>query len=736
MESCRYRIVLDGAVQGVGFRPFVYRLASSLALSGYVQNSTDGLVIEVEGERDRLDRFMTRLGHERPSVALVTREDISTVPPLGSTDFAITSSQQDDIPRTGMLNDLATCADCLREIADPSNRRYGYLFTNCTACGPRYTISHEIPYDRPATTMSRFRMCEACRTEYDTAEDRRYHAQPNACPDCGPMLSRSIAEIVEELRLGSIVALKGIGGFHLLCDARDAHVVARLRERKVRDSKPFAVMMPSLAVARQHCYIEPEEEAALVSPAAPIVLLRPRPGSDLAPNVSGSVPYVGALLPYSPIHHLLMREYGMPLVATSGNISGESIVIDDREAWLRLKPVADLLVTHDRPIARPCDDSVIRVGTAGPSLLRRSRGYAPLPIDVNAELPHALAVGGHCKNTIAIGIGRRAIVSQHLGDLDTPPARRAFETAIADLCRTYRFTPEAVVVDRHPHYASRQWAESCGLPIVEVQHHHAHVAACAADNGLEPPYLGVAWDGAGIGDDGEVWGGEFFSVTSEGFNRVAHLRPFRLLGGDAAARDGWRVALAMDWEVRGSAALEERPHAPTLEPMFQRGVNAPWCTSVGRLFDTIAALAGVCDHSRFDGESALALEAAIDPNERRSYPFGGDLHGDWAPLLSAVRDDLDRQRPIGRIAARFHLALVKWICRVADRLQIVPVVLSGGVFQNAFLVDHAVAALTARGHDVYVPRRIPANDGGLSLGQLVVARGLIGGRQMHAGRSY
>ncbi len=735
MESCRYRIVLDGAVQGVGFRPFVYRLASSLALSGYVQNSTDGLVIEVEGERDRLDRFMARLGRERPSVALVTREDVSAVPPLGSADFAMTDSERIEAPRSGIANDLAACPECLREIADPSNRRFGYPFTTCPTCGPRYTIARDLPYDRLTTTMNRFRMCEACSVEYETVTDRRYHAQPNACPDCGPRLSRSIPEIGEELRRGSIVALKGIGGFHLLCDARDAHVVARLRERKVRDSKPLAVMMPSLAVARQHCYIEPEEEAALLSSAAPIVLLRPRPESDLAPNVSGSVPCVGVMLPYSPMYHLLMWEYGMPLIATSGNLAGESIVIDDREAWLRLKPVVDVLVTHDRPIARPCDDSVMRVGAKGPMVIRRSRGYAPLPVDVNVDLPHALAVGGHRKNTIAIGVGRRAIVSQHLGDLETPPARRAFETAVADLCRMYRFTPEAVIADRHPDYASRQWAESCGLPIVEVQHHHAHVAACAAENGVEPPYLGIAWDGAGLGDEGEVWGGEFFSVTHCGFDRVAHLRPFRLLGGDASARDGWRVALAMDWAVRGAAAIEERPHAGALEPMLHRGVNAPWCTSIGRLFDAVAALTGVCDHSRFDGESALALEAAIDPNERRCYPFGGDLNGDWAPLLAAIRDDVDRRRPIGRIAARFHLALVKWMCRVADRLQLVSVVLGGGVFQNAFLVDHAVAALTAHGHDVYVPRSIPANDGGLSLGQLVVARGIIGARHTHAGRS-
>jgi hydrogenase maturation protein HypF len=726
MESQRYRIVLDGAVQGVGFRPFVYRLAASLSLTGYVQNSSDGLVIEVEGEHDRLDRFMDRLDRERPLAALVTQEHVSAVAPLGSTDFVINASRQQDRARRGMLNDLATCADCLREIADPSNRRYGYPFTNCTACGPRFTIALDLPYDRPATTMRRFRMCEACRVEYETPMDRRYQAQPNGCAHCGPMLSRPIAEIVQELRRGSIVALKGIGGFHLLCDARDVDVVARLRERKAQDCRPFAVMMPSLAFARQHCYIDQGEEEALSSPAAPIVLLRRRPGSDLAPNVSNGIPFVGALLPYSPIHHLLMWEYGLPLVATSGNIAGEPIVIDDRDAWARLKPIAELLVTHSRPIARPCDDSVVRVGTTGPTLIRRARGFAPLPLEVSVDLPQAVAVGGHLENTVAIGVGRRAIVSQHLGDLDTPPARRAFETAIADLCRTYNFTPKLVVADHHPDYASRRWADSSGLPIIEVQHHHAHVAACAAENGVAPPYLGVAWDDAGLGDDGEVWGGEFFAVTAAGFDRVAHLRSFRLIGGDTAAREGWRVSAAMDWAVRGSAALGELRDGGALEQMLRRGVSAPWCTSVGRLFDAVAAVAGICDRNRFEGESTLALEAAVDPRERRSYRLGGDLVGDWAPLLGAIREDVDRRMPAGAIAARFHHALVKWICRVADRVQLGRVVLSGGVFQNAFLVDHAVVALTARGHKVYVHRRIPAGDGGLSFGQLVVASGLVG----------
>jgi hydrogenase maturation protein HypF len=722
MEAGRCRIVLEGAVQGVGLRPFVYRLATSLSLGGYVQNSSDGLVIEVEGDADRLEQFAVRLTRERPPAALVTAERVSHVPPVGATAFVIAASQADAHHQTGMLNDLATCADCLREILDPANRRHGYPFTNCTACGPRFTIIERLPYDRASTTMGRFEMCDACRTEYDSPSNRRYHAQPNACARCGPKLSSSIAAISQALRAGSIVALKGVGGFHLLCDARDSGTVARLRQRKARDFKPFAVLMPSLDEARAHCFVNADEAAVLTSPASPIVLLRPRVPSVLAPEVSGRAPFVGVLLPYSPLHHLLMREHATPIVATSGNIPGEPIAIDDDQAREQLGSIADVTVTHDRPIARPCDDSVVRVGGHGPSILRRARGFAPLPIHVDADLPAALAVGGHLKSTIAIGVGRHAVVSQHLGDLDTAAARHGFEAAIDDMCRAYRFTPEFVVADRHPDYASRQWAESSGFKVVEVQHHQAHVAACALENGVSDAYLGVAWDGAGLGDDGTVWGGEFFGSHGMQFDRVAHLRPFRLLGGDAAAREGWRVVLAMDWHSYGNAALDGRGDAGVLEPMLRRGVNAPWSTSVGRLFDAVAWIAGVCDGNRFEGESALALEAAIDPRAGGSYPFGEGLTGDWEPLIDAVRRDLDRNATPGTIAARFHRALVNWICRVADCLQAGSVVLSGGVFQNAFLVDRAVAALTSSGRTVHTHRRVPANDGGLSLGQLAVAR--------------
>jgi hydrogenase maturation protein HypF len=669
--------------------------------------------------RARRDRYRIELDSAAQGAAFSRKHHVA---PLTVASFLIAGSETSAQVRSSMQNDLATCTECLREVMDPANRRHGYAFTKCTACGPRFSITEGLPYNRALTTMRPFEMCDDCRREYETPTDRRYRAQSNACPRCGPQLSRSISEIAHALRAGSIVALKGLGGFHLLCDARDTGTVARLRQRKARDYRPFAVMMPSLAVASAYCVIDEREAALLTSSASPIVLLRARQPSAIAPEVSGRAPSLAALLPYSALYHLLMHEYGAPVVATSGDLSGEPIAVDNDEAQERLGSIADLIVTHDRAIVRPCDDSVVRVGASGPTMLRRARGYAALPIDVGVELPHALAVGAHLKNTIAIGIGQRAMISQHIGDLDTASARRVFEVAIDDMSRTYGFTPEFVVADRHPDYASRRWAEASGFKVVEVQHHHAHVAACAAENGVTGRYLGIAWDGAGLGDDGAVWGGEFFAVDGQRCDRVAHLRPFRLLGGDAAAREGWRVVLSMDWASYGATALGRRDDNRTLKPMLTRGVNAPWSTSVGRLFDAVAAVAGICERNRFEGESALALEASINPRSEGTYPFGTGVSGDWEPLLAAIRRDLNRAVSPAAIAARFHRTLVDWVCRVAQQLQIEQIVLSGGVFQNAFLLDRSIAALTARGHRVYAHRHVPANDGGLSLGQLFMAR--------------
>ncbi len=560
--SCeRLRIDLEGAVQGMGFRPFVYRLARELGLTGWVRNSNSGLTVEVEGAAAAVASFVKRLERERPAPAVVLAYTATRIEAVGAREFTIEASDDAEPPTAAVLPDLATCPDCLREVLDTANRRFGYPFTNCTLCGPRYSIVLDIPYDRPNTTMRGFTMCAACSREYTSPADRRFHAQPNACPQCGPGLARAVASAATALGGGRIVALKGIGGFQLLCDAADEDAVARLRERKHRDEKPFAVMMPDLAAARRYCRISAEEEALLTSQAAPIVLLDPL-ASDVAENVAGSSAYLGVMLPYSPLHHLLLHAWPHPVVATSGNRSDEPIATGNEEAEERLAGIADVFLLHDRPIARPCDDSVARVVGGRPSLIRRARGYVPLPIAVPDELPRVLAVGAHLKNTVAIAMGRRVVLSQHLGDLETAEARRAFVNAIDDLCRLYRFQPEMVVCDLHPDYASTAWARSSGLPVRAVQHHHAHAAACAAENGVTGAYLAVAWDGSGYGLDGAIWGSEFFLGRDGGFERIAHLRPFRLPGGEAAVREGWRAAASLLYETIGPDGLSSGHAAP------------------------------------------------------------------------------------------------------------------------------------------------------------------------------
>ncbi len=713
--EARLRVVLHGAVQGVGFRPFVYRLAVEMGLAGVVRNSGAGLVIEVEGAAGQLEGFRRRLEQERPAAAVILAREASLLAPVGYADFRILPSEEEDAVTAAVLPDLATCPQCLAELLDPADRRYRYPFTNCTRCGPRYTIVLDIPYDRPRTTMRDFALCEDCRREYEDPGDRRFHAQPNACPRCGPRLNATIEEAAGELAAGRIVALKGIGGFQLLAHARNQEAVLRLRRLKHREEKPFALMMASLEQVRRYCLVSEAEAELLASPAAPIVLLRPRGEGAIAPAVARSSPYLGVMLPYSPLHHLLMREFPHPIVATSGNLSDEPIAIDNQEARARLGGVADFFLLHNRPIARPCDDSVARVMRGRASLVRRARGYAPLPVRLDRELPPVLAVGGHMKNTVAIALGRQVIVSQHVGDLDAPEARAAFERAIGDLCRLYRFRPERVACDLHPDYASTRWALASGLPVIAVQHHEAHAAACAAENEVRETYLGVAWDGTGYGWDGTVWGGEFFLAEGGRFHRIAHLRPFRLPGGEAAVREGWRVAEALRYETFGPDSVRDS----RLRRMLQRGLNAPFSTSVGRLFDAVAALIGTARENRFEGQAAMTLERAVGGLETsEAYPLPG---GDWRPLLEALEADLRRGESPARMAARFHNSLAGWILEVAEQAGAREVCLSGGVFQNGYLTERAAALLEARGYRVWTHQRVPPNDGGLALGQAVLA---------------
>jgi hydrogenase maturation protein HypF len=645
----RLRVTVRGAVQGVGFRPFVYRLAGELGLQGWVRNSNLGVVIEVEGGVETLERFRLRLERERPPRAFIQSLEASYLDPTGYRAFEIRPSDASGERRALVLPDIATCPDCRREIFDPRDRRYRYPFTNCTHCGPRFTIIEALPYDRPSTSMKGFPMCPACRAEYEDPGDRRFHAQPTACPDCGPKLSlwdadgRALAEredalagAADALRRGAIVALKGLGGFHLMVDARSEGAVRELRTRKAREEKPLACMFPSLESAREVCEISDAEERLLVSPESPIVLLRRLAGAPGAidPGVAPGNPYLGVMLPYTPLHHLLLADLGFPVVATSGNRAEEPICIDEREALERLSGIADLFLVHDRPIVRHADDSIVRLCAGRELVMRRARGFAPLPVPLPVAGAPALAVGAFLKNTIALCAREEAFVSQHIGDLATPQARDAFAGAVRDLEHLLDIAPSEVACDLHPDYPSTRFARETGLPIVAVQHHEAHALACMAENELTPPVLAVSWDGTGYGLDESVWGGEFLRVTEGAVERVAHLRTFRLPGGEAAVREPRRCALGLLWDVFGEKASApgfSAPERAVLDGMLRRGVNSPVTSSAGRLFDAVASLCDLRQVTRFEGQAAMELEFAATAG-RIDEPYPVALSGevvDW-----------------------------------------------------------------------------------------------------------
>lgn len=752
-ERKRLRVEIHGAVQGVGFRPFVYRLASGLGLGGWVINDARGVFIEVEGAAADLDAFVVRLKLESPPRAIIHSLEAAWAAPLGETRFEIRHSAEQGTKTALVLPDIAVCPDCLRETLDPANRRYRYPFTNCTNCGPRFSIIQALPYDRPNTTMSRFTMCADCRAEYENPADRRFHAQPNACPVCGPQLALwaadgkplcvgdvALRQAAQALRQGRIVAVKGLGGFLLMADARQRESVALLRRRKRRYDKPLAVMVQDLAAAEKLCDIAPAAEALLQAAEAPIVLMPAQPGSPAAPEVAPGNPNLGVMLPYTPLHHLLLREADAPLVATSGNLSDEPICIDEDEALARLGGIADFFLVHDRPIERHVDDSVAWVVAGEARLLRRARGYAPLPVLVKHNLPPILGVGAHLKNTVAFSVGRQVFISQHIGDLETPEAMAAFERVIADFLRLYEATPAAIAHDLHPDYLSTHWAQQAGGRLIAVQHHHAHLAACLAENNIDGPALGVTWDGAGFGEDGTIWGGEFLLGDAAGYRRVAHLRPFRLPGGDAAARQPARVALALLYDMGRLDLLNDRRLAPvaalaqpeqrTLLQMLERGVRSPITTSAGRLFDGVAALLGLRQQVSFEGQAAMDLEYCVDARERGRYEMpvaGSPLELDWRPLIEGIVRDLQRGVERSIIAARFHNTLVQAIAGVAHALGERRVALSGGCFQNRLLSERTAESLRAAGCDVLLHRQTPPNDGCVALGQVVVAAQRLAG---------
>jgi hydrogenase maturation protein HypF len=767
---------VKGAVQGVGFRPFVYRLATEMGLHGWVNNSPQGVFIEVEGPGPAIDEFVIRLRRDKPAVALISDIETHFDKPAGYESFCIRASEENGARSALILPDLATCPDCLAELFDPESRRYLYPFTNCTNCGPRFTIIEALPYDRPNTTMRGFQMCEQCQAEYDNPLDRRFHAQPNACPRCGPQLQlrcpggtvlarrhNALLAAADAIRDGVIVAVKGLGGYQLFVDARNAEAVAQLRDRKHREEKPFALMFPSLAQVEEHCHVTTAETALLLSVQSPIVLLRnaecrvpakwvrnelPRavhsPFTNTAfripTNVAPGNPYLGVMLPYTPLHHILMRELGFPVVATSGNLSDEPICTDEEEALARLGDIADLFLVHDRPIARHADDSVVRVLLGEPTVLRRARGYAPMPVTVSlpAPAPVTLAVGGHLKNSVALSIGRDVFISQHIGDLETAQAVGAFERVIGDFERLYEAQPTSVACDAHPDYFSTQYAQRTGLPVHEVQHHAAHVFSCMAEHGLQGPVLGVSWDGTGYGPDGTVWGGEFLRVESGEWQRTAHLRTFHLPGGDKAVQEPRRSAAGLLYAVYGDRLPDlPEPAGPACtqqelsvwRAMMRRGANAPITSSAGRLFDAVASLLGLRQYTRFEGQAAMDLEFALEGEETdESYPFctspagpNGPLVLDWEPLVRALVAGLQSGLPISALSARFHNTLAEMILYVARATGVKKVALTGGCFQNAYLLEHTAQRLQGEGFEPYCQRQVPPNDGGIALGQIAGA---------------
>jgi len=753
-QPTRLRLTVEGSVQGVGFRPYVYRLARELDLGGWVRNSSEGVVLEIEGAPERLDTFIERFAVELPPVAAIRHSRTTSVAPEGEQVFRVVPSDDTGSPSAYVLPDLGTCENCRREILDPSNRRYRYPFTNCTDCGPRYSIIHGLPYDRHRTTMASFTMCDQCRAEYEDPADRRFHAQPNACPMCGPHLELwepggdtlaeredALLQACDAVRSGQIVALKGLGGFQLLVDGRNDEAVHRLRLRKAREGKPLALMMPSLEKVARHCAISPVERQLLQSAASPVVLLRrhAEDTSGIASLVAPGNPRLGVMLPYTPLHHLLMAELGFAVVATSGNRADEPICIDEREALARLADIADVFLVHNRPIARQVDDSVVRVMVDRPVVIRNARGYAPTTVEIGSSVGAAcIGVGAHLKNAVAIAHNGRVYLSQHIGDLDTRQAHEAHHRVTQSLAKIYDFQPAIVAADLHPDYFSTHFARDTGLPVCHVQHHYAHVLACLAEHGLDGPALGITWDGTGYGEDGTVWGGEFLRITDVSFKRVAHLRTFGLPGGEQAVRQPWRCAVGVLYEIFGEQVVREAAaipaladltakHGSNLVRMLQQGLNCPVTSSAGRLFDAVSALLGICGVTRYEGQAAMMLEYAIDGHtDEQGFAFdvaeaNGIVVVDWQPTVRDILEQIDQRVAPGLISARFHNTLVEMMVTVARRIGEQRVVLTGGCFQNGYLAERATERLGAEGFEVIRHERVPPNDGGLALGQIMAA---------------
>ncbi len=759
-QTRRLNININGIVQGLGFRPYVYHLATTLDLTGWVANSPAGVTVEIEGPPDRLQRFLDQLRASPPPHAHIKKINSTEIPCRGDPSFVIRNSSHHGSNTTLVLPDIATCPQCLSEIFDPHNRRYLYPFTNCTHCGPRYSFIERLPYDRANTTMKTFQMCPQCQAEYEDPADRRFHAQPNACPDCGPRLflwdrlgktiaadNEALLKTVEALDNGLIVAVKGLGGFHLLADATRADSVRLLRSRKQRGEKPFALMYPDLAAVKADCSVSPLEREILTSPQAPIVIVRRRRDAHWMPKppqcaVAPEDPFLGVMLPYTPLHHILLHYLARPIVATSGNLADEPICTDENDALHRLTHVADLFLIHNRPIARHVDDSVVRVYAGRAVVLRRARGFVPVPLEFLPDQPAVLALGPQSKNSIALTRGNFIIGGPHIGDLGTRQSDNMLRRHAADLPTLFDVRPSFVAHDLHPDYVSTHMARESGLARVAVQHHHAHVAACMLDNDLYEPVLGVAWDGTGYGPDGTVWGGEFLLASFTSYTRIAHLRPFHLPGGEKAVREPRRSAIGMLYAVFGENLLELK-HLPPLREFsgapikillqaLAAHINSPLTTSAGRVFDGIAALLGVRAIVSYEGQAAVRLEHLIDDSSADDsiYPFrlssngDGSLTVDWENTLLAILEEIAAGRSPALISRRFHNTMSEMIVSVARRYPNRRVVLTGGCFQNRYLLERTIGRLRNEGLTPVYHRGLPPNDGGIAAGQSAVAAAL------------
>ena len=755
-ERALKKISVRGVVQGVGFRPFVYRLARDHGLTGWVLNHSGGVEIEVEGSASALTTFIRDLETQAPPLARIESIQAADAPPAGYTTFDIRHSVAQEGRYQLISPDIATCPDCLRELLDPNDRRYRYPFTNCTNCGPRFTIIADIPYDRPLTTMRDFALCPQCQAEYHNPLDRRFHAQPNACPACGPQVwlmpddnpqpkvGDTIAQAAHLLQAGAILAIKGLGGFHLACDATNETAVRTLRERKQRPAKPLAVMMVTLEEVKRHCWVSEKEEQLLTSPQCPIVLLRWKPESSVARLAAPGINYLGVMLPYTPLHHVLLRDVGRPLVMTSGNLAEEPIARDNDEALRRLGHLADAFLMHNRGIHARYDDSVWFVPHALPQPIRRARGYAPFPVKLPFKLKPILACGSELKNTFCVTRDEYAFLSQHIGDMENLETLEHFEATLELYNRLFRIEPGIIAHDLHPDYLATKYAKSQAAdrrPQIAVQHHHAHIASCLADNEWLPddgPVIGVAWDGAGYGTDGHIWGGEFLVADYGGFRRAARLEYLPIPGGKVAIHNPYRLAMGYVYALTGDSTwpfnvdASEEEHRVILQ-QIDRGINCPLTSAGGRLFDAVSALLGICRQITYEGQAAIELERMSGthiPKSEIGYPFDLRENAEGTiirlrPLFEALVADVRDGASIGEMAYRFHVTVAEMMrtaCeKIAQETGLQTVALSGGCFQNRLLLSLVVPRLQEAGLRVLQHRQIPCNDGGISLGQAVIA---------------